>query len=132
MHDQSAAKRPRVLFVDDEPRILISLRALFRNDYEVFTADNGTTALSILRERDIDVIVSDQRMPGVTGVDLLREARKVRSRAIRMLLTGYSDLSAIVGSVNDGEVFRFINKPWSNADLRATLHAAVQASRVEQ
>ena len=124
--------KARILFVDDEPRILVALKALFRSSYEVFTANSGADAVALLKEKDFDVIVSDQRMPEMTGVEVLRSARELRPRAIRVLLTGYSDLSAILGAINDGEIFRFINKPWSNNDLRETIAAAVKASEVDQ
>jgi serine/threonine-protein kinase len=123
--------RARILFVDDEPRILIALKALFRRDYDVVTAASGEAALEILRQGDVDVVVSDQRMPEMTGVEVLRKAKDLRPRAIRVLLTGYSDLSAILAAINDGEIFRFINKPWSNVDLRSTIAAAVKASAVD-
>ncbi len=123
--------KAKVLFLDDEPRILVAMKALFRNSYEVFTANKGEDALEILREQDIDVIVSDQRMPEMTGVEFLRTARTLRPRAIRILLTGYSDLNAILGAINEGEIFRYINKPWSNNDLRQTIADAATASRTE-
>ncbi|MEX1669161.1 response regulator [Zhongshania guokunii] len=128
---EAAAAKPRILFVDDEPRILVALKALFRRDYDVLTAGSGEAALEILRDGDVDVVVSDQRMPEMTGVEVLRSAKSLRPRAIRVLLTGYSDLSAILAAINDGEIFRFINKPWSNVDLRQTIAAAVKASSVD-
>lgn len=127
-----AEQLPRLLFVDDEARILTSLKAVFRGDYEVHTAVGGEQAIPLMDQYDFDVIVSDQRMPGMTGVEVLREAKRRRPRAIRLLLTGYSDLSAVIGSINEGEIFRFISKPWSNNEIRATIAAAVQASTVEQ
>lgn len=130
MTEQSESKA-KILFVDDEPRILVALKALFRSSYQVFTANSGADAVALLRQEDIDVIVSDQRMPEMTGVEVLRTARELRPRAIRVLLTGYSDLSAILGAINDGEIFRFINKPWSNNELRETIAAAVKASAVD-
>ncbi|MDX1504166.1 MAG: response regulator [Spongiibacter sp.] len=129
---EAMESKARILFIDDEPRILVALKALFRSSYEVFTANSGAAALDVLRDNDVDVIVSDQRMPNMTGVEVLRSAREMRPRAIRVLLTGYSDLSAILGAINDGEIFRFINKPWSNNELRETIAAAVRASAVEQ
>ena len=128
----AADSKARILFVDDEPRILVALKALFRSSYEVCTANSGADAVALLKEKDFDVIVSDQRMPEMTGVEVLRSARELRPRAIRVLLTGDSDLSAILGAINDGEIFRFINKPWSNNDLRETIAAAVKASEVDQ
>ena len=109
----------RILFVDDEERILNALRALFRNEYHVFTADNGAAALELVKRYAIQVVVSDQRMPGMTGVELLRQVRKAAPQTVRLLLTGYSDLAALVGSINEGEVFRFVKKPWDNDEIRA-------------
>ena len=118
--------KAKVLFVDDEKQILLSLRALFRTQYQVFIAEDGTTALDILGRETIHVIVSDQRMPKMLGHELLREAKKLSPGTLRLLLTGYSDLGAIMHSINDGEVFRFINKPWDNLELRAILGNAVK------
>lgn len=132
MTGPSVPVRPRILFVDDEPRILVSLRVIFKQDYDVVTAEGGTAALTLLKTEKFDVVVSDQRMPGVTGVEVLRAAREHQPKAVRLLLTGYSDLNAIIGSINEGEIFRFISKPWSNVELKATLAAAVRASSVEQ
>jgi DNA-binding NtrC family response regulator len=120
-----------VLFVDDEERILNGLRGLFRTQYHVFTADNGALALDIVRHSDIQIVVSDQRMPGMTGVELLRAIRKAAPHTVRLLLTGYSDLPALVGSINEGEIFRFVKKPWDNNEIRATLaEAAALAAKV--
>lgn len=123
--------RPRLLFVDDESRILLSLKAIFRADYEVTTAEGGAAALEALKKQRFEVVVSDQRMPGITGVEVLRAAKELQPQAIRMLLTGYSDLNAIIASINEGEIFRFIPKPWINGELRSTVATAVRASAIE-
>lgn len=120
--------RATVLFVDDEERILNTMRILFRRTYDVLTANGGEQALELLKKHDIKVIVSDQRMPGLSGFEVLREARNLRPTAMRVLLTGYSDLNAILGSINEGEVFRFVNKPWSNEHLTSIMAQAVEAS----
>ena len=125
---ESESELTRVLFVDDDERVLNALRALFRNDYEVFTAENGAAGLALAKAKDIPIVVSDQRMPGMTGVELLRELRKVAPNSVRLLLTGYSDLAALVGSINEGEVFRFVRKPWDNDDIRAMVAEAVAAA----
>ncbi|HET7401010.1 MAG TPA: response regulator [Usitatibacter sp.] len=117
--------RPRVLFVDDEERIVGGLRALFRHEYNVFTSDNGAEALELVKKHAIQVVVSDQRMPGMTGVALLRQVKEQAPHAVRILLTGYTDLAALVGSINEGEIFRFVRKPWDNDELRRTLAEAV-------
>lgn len=117
--------RPRILFVDDEERILTGLRSIFRMQYRVFTATNGAEALDIVNKFKPHVVVSDQRMPSMTGVELLRQVKDALPRTVRILLTGYSDLAAIVGSVNDGEVFRFISKPWDTTELQKIIADAV-------
>ena len=112
------ARKARILFVDDEERIVTALRSIFRPNYHVFTATNGPEALEFVRKFQPHVVVSDQRMPQMTGVELLRRVKGIAPNAVRMLLTGYSDLAAIVGSINDGEVFRFISKPWDNQEIQ--------------
>lgn len=121
--------RPRLLFVDDEESILTTMRIMFRRQYDVMIASGGEQALELLRQHDVDVIISDQRMPGMVGVEVLREARKIRPRAMRILLTGYSDFSAIIGSINDGEIYRFVHKPWSNQDFQEMIAQAIDAAR---
>jgi serine/threonine-protein kinase len=118
-------QRPRVLFVDDEERILNALKNIFRSRYHVLTAANGQEALEFIKKFRIPVIVSDQRMPGMLGVELLRRARELSPDSVRILLTGYSDLASIVGSINDGEVYRFISKPWDNQELQKVIAEAV-------
>jgi DNA-binding NtrC family response regulator len=130
--DSNQTPKARVLFVDDEPRVLTTMRILFRGRYELFFAESGQQALELLKSQAVDVIVSDQRMPGMTGIELLRAARELNPHAMRILLTGYSDLNAIIGSINEGEIFRFVNKPWSNDDLTTTLQRAVAAAQVSQ
>ena len=119
---------PAVLFVDDEERVLNALSGLFDGTYDVATASSGAAALERLKEKRFLVVVSDQRMPGMTGVEFLRQAKALAPNTVRLLLTGYSDLAAIVGSVNDSEVFRFVSKPWQQDELQATLGEAVSVA----
>ena len=121
-------KLPAVLFVDDEERVLHALAGLFQGTYEVHTAASGAEALELIRRQHFLVIVSDQRMPGMTGVELLREARTLAPTAVRLLLTGYSDFGAIVSSVNESEIFRYITKPWQQAELEAILGEAIEVA----
>jgi DNA-binding NtrC family response regulator len=125
-----AAKANSVLFVDDERRVLSSMRAMFRRDYNVLLANSGEEALELLRSHPIDVVVSDQRMPGMTGVDVLKAVKDMAPRTMRILLTGYADLKAIEASINDAEVFRYLMKPCPSAELKeAVALAAGVASR---
>lgn len=117
---------PRILFVDDEERILRSLLLMFKSSFQVHSTTDPDEALALLRQLHFHVIVSDQRMPQMLGVDLLRRARELSPNTMRLLLTGYSDLAAIVGSINEGEIFRYINKPWDPAELRNTLLRAAE------
>jgi DNA-binding NtrC family response regulator len=122
--------KANILFVDDEPRVLSSMRALFRRDYNVHTADSGAAALALLETTDVDVIVSDQRMPGMTGVDVLKACKARAPRAMRILLTGYADRDAIEASINEGEVFRYLTKPCARDTLKETVALAVRAAGV--
>jgi serine/threonine-protein kinase len=117
--------RPKILLLDDEERILNALSALFRYKYQVFTATDGDNALAILKQYHIHVVISDQRMPTMTGIEFLRRAKALSPNTVRILLTGFSDLSAIIDSVNDGEVYRFLNKPWGNQEIQAVVADAV-------
>ena len=121
----SSIRKARVLFIDDEERILTALKSQFRDRYHVFTTTDGNKALDFIRKHAVHVIVSDQRMPAMLGVDLLRQSREFAPYSVRILLTGYSDLAAIVGSINDGEVYRFISKPWDTDDLQTIVAEAV-------
>ena len=120
--------RPAVMFVDDEIRILTALSAIFRPHYRVHICDDPVKALEMIKQLSVQVLVSDQRMPGMLGVDLLRQVREISPRTVRILLTGYSDLASIVGSINEGEVWRFINKPWDAQDIQRVLAEAVHAA----
>jgi len=121
-------RKPRVLFVDDEPKILHSMRWLFKKDYDLTFASSGQEAIELLGHRSFEVIVSDQKMPGITGVEVLQEAQRRSPGSMRILLTGYADLKSIIGSINEGEVFRFITKPWSNDELKAVVKLAAQTA----
>jgi len=118
--------KPTILFVDDEERILRSLRMMFALDYKVLTTTDGHEALEILKRENIHVLVSDQRMPVMLGVDLLRQAREISPNTMRLLLTGYSDMEAVIGSINDGEIFRYISKPWCQEEMRETIRQAAE------
>lgn len=120
-----SVKTARLLVVDDEERILSALKSIFRARYHVFATTDGNKALEFMKKYQMHVVISDQRMPVMPGVELLRQAREISPSSVRILLTGYSDLASIVGSINDGEVYRFISKPWSNQELQQTVAEAV-------
>lgn len=121
--------RPRLLFVDDEQRVLNSMRVMFRREFDLFLASHGAEALDIVKDKNIDVIVADHRMPKMTGVEVLSKVRDLSPRTVRILLTGYADLDAVEGSINDSEVFRFLTKPCAPKQLRETIELAAKLAR---
>lgn len=114
----------RILFVDDEERILRSLTMQFRRQYEVLTESDPLRALELLRREPVHVIVSDQRMPQMSGAELLARASEISPHSIRILLTGYSDLDAAVEALNSGGIFRYLTKPWDQQEMNLTLRQA--------
>ena len=120
-----SVKKARLLVIDDEERILNALKSMFRLRYHVFATTDGNKALEFMKKYQMHVVISDQRMPIMPGVELLRQAREISPASVRILLTGYSDLASIVGSINDGQVYRFISKPWNNQELQQTVAEAV-------
>ncbi len=122
--------KPTLLLVDDEARITRSLKMLFRNEFNVLTTDNGHEAIKIAQEQPVAVVISDQRMPIMPGVDVLRGIREVSPHTMRLLLTGYADLAAVIGSVNEGEIFRFLQKPWDTEQIRADVRAAAHVAEL--
>jgi len=119
--------RPTLLVVDDEPGVLRTVHDLLRIDYHVITCESGARALEILRSSaTIDVIMSDQRMPGMTGVEVLRQAREIRPEATRLLFTAYTDIRTVVDAINQGHVYRYLAKPWEPEELEATVRQAVE------
>jgi DNA-binding NtrC family response regulator len=119
----TTGKHP-ILVVDDEEDILFSLRGLLRKDFEVYTAESGAEALEILRRQPIHVLMSDQRMPEMTGVELLRRAQGDCPEAIRLIFTGYADIKAVIDAINHGQIYRYLTKPWDPDELVAVLHEA--------
>ena len=120
-----AVKHP-ILLVDDEPEILFSLRSLMRREFDVHTAEGGEQALDVLHKQPVHVIMTDQRMPEMSGVELLTRARAECPEAVRIIFTGYADLKAVIDSVNRGEIYRYLTKPWDPDELLAMLHQACE------
>ena len=122
-----ARRRPVVLVVDDEPEVLSSVHDLLRIDYHVVTRGTGAEALDYLRSApDVAAVLTDQRMPGMTGVEVLREAAAIRPETTRLLFTAFADLRTVVDAINQGHVFRYIAKPWEPDELQALIRQAVE------
>ena len=117
-------RRHSLLIVDDEIDVLESLRHLFHRAYRVVTASSGIEAVDILEREDIHMILSDQRMPGMSGDVFLSHARRIKPDAIRMLFTGYADIQAVINAVNEGHIYRYILKPWDATELEGILRQA--------
>jgi two-component system sensor histidine kinase/response regulator len=121
-----------VLYVDDEENNLISFKAAFRKKYKIFTTTSVIEAEEILDKTDIHVILADQRMPVMTGVQFFEKVRKKHPTPIRMLITGYADISAAIDAINKGEVFRFIDKPWDQDYVEIAINTAYEIVRNKQ
>jgi DNA-binding NtrC family response regulator len=113
-----------ILLVDDEPEILFSLKGLLRREFELHTAESGKEALKILNQHPIHVVMTDQRMPEMTGVQLMERVAEHHPEAIRIVFTGYADIKAVVDAINSGGLYRYITKPWDPDELIAVLHEA--------
>ncbi|NVE00510.1 EAL domain-containing protein [Massilia sp. BJB1822] len=123
-------QRRSLLLVDDEPNILAALKRLLRrDDYTIHTAASGPEGLDILARHPVDVIVSDQRMPGMIGADFLRKAKDLYPDTIRIMLSGYTELQSVTDAVNEGAIYKFLTKPWDDERLRG--HVA-QAFRMKE
>ena len=120
-------RRFPVLVVDDEPDILRTFAFNYEDDFTVRTAPSGARALELLAGEDVAVIVADQRMPGMTGTEFLEHSVQVRPDAMRIILTGYTDVEAIVAAINKSRIYRYVTKPWESEELRLTLRRAIEA-----
>ncbi len=119
-------RRHTLLIVDDEVDVLESLRHQFHRTYRVLTAGSGTQAVSVLDTNEVQLILSDQRMPGMQGDSFLSQARRIQPDAIRMLFTGYADIQAVINAVNEGHIFRYILKPWDTVELEGIIRQAAE------
>ncbi|MYM68189.1 EAL domain-containing protein [Pseudoduganella sp. FT55W] len=124
-------KRRCLLLVDDEANILSALKRLLRPDgYDILTANCGEQGLELLAQQPVDVIISDQRMPGLSGADFLRQARSMRPDTIRIMLSGYTELQSVTDAVNEGAIYKFLTKPWNDEQLRAHLADAFRLKEI--
>jgi len=123
-----------ILYVDDEMNNLISFKAVFRIKYNVLTAISGEEAIKLLKNNTVDIIITDQRMPNMTGVEFLESILDEYPDPIRILLTGYADMNAVIDAVNKGKIFHYLTKPWNEEELDMTITRAydVYRSRIEE
>ncbi|MDB5011056.1 MAG: hupR [Mucilaginibacter sp.] len=120
------AEKISILYVDDEENNLFSFKATFRIKYQVLTAISGTEALKILETKPVHLIITDQRMPEMTGVEFLEKVLIKYPDPMRILLTGYADMGAVVDAVNKGKIFHYLAKPWNEEELDMTIIRAYE------
>jgi len=118
--------RYKILIVDDEVSNLRALERLFRTEYDVLTAGSGADALSLLEHHDMALLIADQRMPEMSGVELMQRTARLRPHMVRILLTGYTDVDSLIEAINTGHVYKYITKPWNNDDLLLTVARALE------
>lgn len=125
--DGSPPSRRTLLLVDDEENIISALRRVLRRDgYTILSATSGREGLSLLEQHPVDVIVSDQRMPGMTGVEFLRQVKRSHSETVRIVLSGYTELQSITDAINEGAIYKFLTKPWDDEQIRENIREAFQ------
>ncbi|HXX29486.1 MAG TPA: response regulator [Myxococcaceae bacterium] len=122
-----------VLVVDDEENVVNALRRTLRREgYTVLSASEPSEALAVLRQARVDVVLSDQLMPNRSGLDFLKEVRALHPEVVRIMLTGHAEVSTAVEAINDGEIYRFLTKPWDDAELKVALHLAFDRIALER
>ncbi len=126
------ASHPKtLLLVDDEPNILSALQRLFRRDgYTILATDKATDAFALLARQPVDVILSDQRMPGMSGVEFLRRVKESYPDTVRIVLSGYTDLQFITDAINEGAIYKFLTKPWDDDQLREQVREAFRGKEI--
>lgn len=125
-------KKIAILYVDDEEDNLLSFKATFRRNYEIFTAASSAQGLNVLNNHNVHVIIADQRMPQSTGVEFFDIVRTAHPDPIRILLTGYTDVEAIIDAINKGQIFRYIKKPWDKLELQTSIKNAFEVYTTRQ
>ena len=118
--------RYKMLIIDDETSNLRTLERLFRREYEVLTAASAVEAMMLLQQHDVALLICDQRMPEMNGIELMARTVKLRPHMVRILLTGYTDVSSLIEAINSGHVYKYVTKPWVNEDLLITVARALE------
>src|SRR3954453_5749045 len=120
-----------LLIVDDEPDVCDSVHDLLRREFRVLKANSAEEGYRLMQEEEVHIVMSDQRMPQISGVELLTKVKSRYPHAIRMLFTGFADIESIIAAINQGHVYQFLKKPWQPEDLEAAVrHAAIEYDRL--
>ncbi len=125
-------KTINVLYIDDELHNLTSFRACFRRIFNIFTASSADEGREIIELHDIQVILSDQRMPKVTGIEFFESIKEIHPDPIRILITGYTDINAVIEAINRGQVYKYLTKPWNEEDVRIYIEKAYEVYRLRK
>ena len=127
------ASNATVLLVDDEANVLSSLKRLFRPyGYRIFTAESGAAGLEIMQRETVDLVISDMRMPEMDGAQFLQKVNEQWPDTIRILLTGYAEISATIDAINKGHIYRYISKPWEDNDIVLAIKQALRQKQLER
>lgn len=117
----------KILCVDDEPNVLNALKRVFLDEeYIILTASSGEEGLQILEKEGVQVVISDYRMPGMNGVEFLKKVRKRWPHTVRIVLSGYADTASVVAAINEGQIYKFLPKPWNDDELKVTVLNAIE------
>lgn len=115
-----------ILYIDDEKNNLVSFKSTFRRDYHIYVASSGQEALEIMENQNIQLVITDQRMPDMTGIEFLEQIVPLYPDCMRMIMTGFSDLDAVIQAINKGNIYRYVSKPWNREDLKITIDSALE------
>ena len=121
-----------VLYVDDEIGNLTAFKASFRRDFNIFIAESAEEGINVLDQNEIEIILTDQRMPETTGIEFLQSIMEKYPEAIRIMVTGFSDIEAVIDAINKGKVYKYITKPWDNDSLKITINQAYEVYQLRK
>jgi DNA-binding NtrC family response regulator len=122
-----------VLIVDDEPDVISAIkRSLMEETYNIFSANSGVEGLKILKEHKIKLVISDEKMPGMSGTEFLSAVKNIFPETIRIMLTGHASIQAAMKAVNSGEIYRFFSKPWNDVELKLSIRSAIEKYDLEE
>lgn len=125
-------KKINVLYIDDEPHNLVAFKASFRREFNIFTAESANEGKKIIEENQIHVILSDQRMPKITGIEFFESIINMYPDPIRILITGYTDINAVIDAINRGQVYKYLTKPWEENDVKNSIDKAYEVFRLRR
>ena len=115
-----------ILYIDDEENNLISFKSTFRRDYHIHVASTGKAGLEIMEKHNIQLVITDQRMPDMSGIEFLEKIVPLYPDCMRMIMTGFSDMEAIIQAINKGNIYRYVSKPWNREELKITIDSALE------